>query len=75
MHLPIDDVEHQLQLLCDPRQTSTEWRVVKQMNQDAPEFLGSAFSAVLFLLIAEHVAELTWPFDEMALPVRPFLIG
>jgi hypothetical protein len=45
MHLPIDDAEHQLQVLCDPRQTSTEWRVVKEMNQDAPQFLGCRWPA------------------------------
>ena len=31
--------------------------------------------ALLFRLIAAHVAELTRPFDEVALPVRAFLNG
>ena len=37
--------------------------------------LGHNGSAFLFRLIAAHVAELTRPFNEAALPVRTFLNG
>jgi hypothetical protein len=42
---------------------------------DLKPVLGHNESAVLFSLIVAHVAELTRPFDEAALPVRAFLNG
>ena len=51
---------------------------IQAENKRAARFelvLGHNESAFLFLLIASHVAELTRPFDEAALPVRAFLNG